>query len=144
MKKLVLFLILLTGCATTEVAITPDTPPTEAEIRQQREAESYDYACLMMSDLFQYDACAHMDPPQVIWTQLPAAVRAYGVYIPGEPYVFVDPLGNHVWTTVIHEMTHYIAYWNSIDDRCISEELARYVAGQPGEWRTRYGCVKET
>jgi len=144
MKKIItLLLILLAGCTTLEVAEAPAPPPTEAEVIAASEAESWTYTCTILSNLLGYDGCANIEAPYVVWTQATRAFGAYGAYVPGEPHILVDPQGDHIWTTVIHEMAHYVLYWNSIDDRCKSEEVARYVAGQSDPtWRIRYGCEK--
>ena len=126
LKKLLLVLILLVGCAAT-----PKSLPTPTD---------FDYVCEQVENIGY--SCDGIEAPLVVYTKLTRALRAYGVYVLGESYVFVDPEGDHVQITVYHEIAHYVLWFNGVKDRCRSEELARFIAGQTGEWRTLYGCTK--
>jgi hypothetical protein len=122
----------LTGCVATTLE-PADVPPTTFEIVCERVVElGY--------------SCEGIDPPVVIYSRITSLIYmgVIGVYIPGEKYVFVDPNGPWQTVTEIHEIAHYVLWFQGVTDRCESEGLARKVARQTQEWRTQYGCLKET
>lgn len=131
LKKFIAVIFLLAGCATVVSDATRPTPQT-----------SFEYVCERIVEL-EY-SCEGLDEPIIVYSKIPQALRAYGVYVPGEQYVFVDPSGARVGVTEIHEVAHYVLYFNGVRDRCVSEQLARFIAGQDTPWRARYGCERNT
>ncbi len=113
--------------------------------------EPFDYVCeqvaIAMDDP---DVCEGMAPPQVIITDvinMNPWQPLNGVYVPGEPYVFVSPTGQNPQRTIEHEITHYVLWTKyKLTDKCEHERIARWVAGQPWEKRQKmqYGCYKPT
>jgi hypothetical protein len=94
-------------------------------------------------------------PPEIITTKIIQWIGWGGVlggYVPSEPYIFIDPAGPHMWKTILHEVTHYVAYNAGIEDgstqesMCESEALARVTASKLtntevlSTWRENYGC----
>jgi len=139
MRKLfaVLMLCALPSCQALEpVEVIP--PPLT----------NFEFVCEQMNNINVEWTCEGLEPPVIVMTSLVYWLRpsSCGAYVPGERYVFVDPdphpLCSGARITTLHEITHYVFFANGMKDRCKSEEIARFVAGQPGEWRQRYGCVK--
>ena len=108
------------------------------------ERDNYRYACSQVTNLVEVNACYKLPPPTVTFTLLLDAMNANGMYILGEATIFVNPRAVDLDRVMVHEMVHYILWFNGIEDKCDSEQIARYIAGQPGDkWRVRYGCLKE-
>ena len=138
LKRFLLILILLTGCATT--ANTPPAPPTEFETACTQ-AENLGYSCADIAEPIIVVSDIVLDHYFNMYGHL------RGVYYSGEHYVFIRPgqSPDKQWTTTVHEVAHYILHQNDPDlDRCKQEELARFIAGQePDKWRELYNCPKE-
>lgn len=134
MKKAVLLLILLTGCATFKVADVHYEPQTD-----------FEFVCEQVSNIFPEASCEGLDAPIVITSRLIDELSwgsLNGAYMPGEPYIFVNPVGTNPAKTRVHETTHYVLdRLGLVTDRCEHEGIARFVAGQDTEeWKIRYGC----
>ncbi len=140
MKKLfwILLLIALPSCQTIERQ--PPAPLTP-----------FEFVCEQITNIDPVYTCLDIEEPIVVVSYMVEDhyINRYaflrGVFYPGEPYVFVragmEPEVEK--TTTIHEITHYVLYQQGVEDKCLSEEYARFVAGQdPTEWRERYGCLK--
>ena len=130
-KKVIAVLILVSGCAVSDITMDP-TPQT-----------NFEYVCEQVENLGYLEPCKDLPAPTVVYSRITQALWARGVYVPGERYVFVDPTSKHPQITEIHEMTHYVLWFNGVQEKCKSEELARFVAGQTEEWRKRYKCEKD-
>ena len=112
---------------------------------------AYAHACEELTVTYPVVAnCAGIQPPYIIYTKLvrwrdKIDTHTDGMYISGEPFIFVYPnLRDRVRVT-IHEMAHYIMYETGVDkgmDVCGRERAARRVAGHM--WgapeKAVYGC----
>ena len=105
-----------------------------------RPPTNWEFTCDAVSEVLEVQACAGLDAPQLIITDLTGALRAYGIYVHDEPYIFVDPDAPNIQATIRHEMVHYILWNNSLKDKCYGEALARKIADQDEPWRMRYRC----
>jgi hypothetical protein len=140
MKVLAAILILVLS------ALSNSAVADQADEGRQILDKSWAYTCSQLELINETLTCDGLEPPIVVVTRILSPMSLYGVYIPGERYVFVNPDSPDPLATLIHEMTHYVLYYNGIDysQMCLSEEIARFVAGQTGnEWRKQYGCTKE-
>lgn len=92
--------------------------------------------------------CSEIAPPIVVISQIIDPYGAHGIYIHGEPYIFINAV---TWLPVseveIHETAHYVLYEVYGDvEACLSEEVARAVTeiltGVPIDmgWPEAYGC----
>lgn len=105
--------------------------------------ENWEFACAAVEDLGY--SCEELTPPTVVVSEVITLLPGTrGLYVPGEPQIFIHPRLADPDKTIIHEMVHYIMYKNDNDvDRCYSEEVARFVSG--GRWddevRELYGCL---
>ena len=92
--------------------------------------------------------CADLEPPIIVISNI-VSMKYYGVYYPGEPYIFINkgyPSRNSA--TIIHETVHYVLHERSLFKfgRCESEKAARLITeritGDPRDltWPTRYKC----
>lgn len=112
------------------------------ELTEKKIVESYAYACEQVQNLYPEADCRTIEPPLLILTTLVEELGAWGVYMRGEPFIFVTPDNPYLIATIIHEMTHYILFTTGAEtDRCRHEEVARFVAGQSRPWRKQYGCT---
>jgi hypothetical protein len=93
--------------------------------------------------------CTNIVPPTVIYSEVIAPYGAIGLYVHGEPYVYINPLSSGVPFDQIelHETVHYVMYESGIlNDRCVSEEAARVITARhfntevDWTWRKRYKC----
>ena len=91
--------------------------------------------------------CKDLEAPIVVYSQVVDDLEYYGFYYPGEPYIFVNPYGDHVEKTLIHEIVHYVLHeLDLVIERCESEEIAREWASEltdtevDATWRIRYRC----
>ena len=115
------------------------------------EVLAYEHACDELTILYpQVMNCIAIPSPMVIYTKL---VRykdkkdktTDGLFVDGEPLVFVYPNLRDRLRVVVHELSHYIMYETGVDkgmDICEKERIARKVAGNrwgPSE-RVLYGC----
>lgn len=89
--------------------------------------------------------CRGIPAPTIIYTGLMSALGLHGAYMPGDRFIFIDPSAPA--HTVVHEMTHYILWETGVvEDRCLSEEVARRVhhvyegTTYDDSWRKRYQC----
>ena len=92
--------------------------------------------------------CSDVDEPIVVITHF-VPPGYYGMYSPGEPYVFVNtryPM-DQIRKTKFHEIVHYVVWETQFTrDRCESEALARRLTAEKfneeedPNWRERYGC----
>jgi hypothetical protein len=115
-------------------ANAPDNPQTD-----------FEYVCEQVENIYG-EGCGSLLPPIIVYSrviELDMWRVLNGVYIPGEPYIFIHPTAPEA--TVVHEMTHYVLDSLGLEqDRCRHEEIARFVAGQTDPtWRARYGCTNE-
>jgi len=102
--------------------------------------------CQLVED--EYDeSCGDLEPPQVILSEIVAALGAWGIYVHGEGYVFVDPFAPDVWEVTVHETIHYVLWELDLErETCPSERKARewseIITGVPinPEWEKNYGC----
>ena len=102
---------------------------------------AFGYVCEAMTKENPRWNCEGLQPPTVVVTKLLQIAKVAGMYVAGESYVFVSPEGPHPEQTIVHEITHYVAWYNGVTDRCFSEALARKVANDTyTDWRGRYGC----
>jgi hypothetical protein len=92
--------------------------------------------------------CSGFPPPIVVVTQLVPG-GYYGLYIRGEPYIFISSEFSldQIQKTKYHEMVHYIQVNDNPEiGRCESEETARKLTsikfGFPydEDWRDYYRC----
>ena len=109
--------------------------------------DSFDYVCEQVADLYENpDVCKDIDAPIVVRSrvlELDFWRVLNGMYIPGEPYVFVHPRAT--MRTVEHEMVHYVltnAGLVAATNLCEHERVARFIAGQAWDDRAKniYGC----
>lgn len=117
------------------------------------EVKPWDYVCESIGNVYSIDnVCEGISPPLVIYSDVINiglfGGNLNGLYIPGEPYVFVSPLGTNVVRTIEHEMVHYLTHEAGLigeRDMCEHERVARFVSGQSWEQkiRDRYGCQKD-
>lgn len=135
MKKLAIVVgtLLLMACATLS-----DKP---------RELTAQEMICAETK----WEGCMDVPAPIVVVTKLLSPLY-WGVYVRGEPYIFVSP--NLVGTaqfkrTEVHETVHYLADKLGLErDRCKSEELARRITAKifnreyKDNWRAKYRCAK--
>lgn len=107
----------------------------------------------LICDYTQWEGCMDIIPPKVVTTQnMPWFAR--GLYVPGEPYIFVYsklPLKTQ-WEVEVHETVHYLQtklgmlgkFSRAV--KCHTENDARaltsLILGTPYDhtWRERYGC----
>lgn len=92
-------------------------------------------------------------PPEIVMTSIIRWVGwggVLGAHVPGEKYVFIDPEGDHVWKTTLHEVVHYVAHQAGItSELCESEALARQVSSKLTNtevrqgWQESYGCESQ-
>lgn len=102
----------------------------------------YEFACDAVSEVIGVEACAGLNEPEVIITDIVGmGMRgALGLHVRGEQYVFVDPDAPNHQHVIRHELIHYILFNNGILDRCLGEELARRLTGNNDPWRLSYRC----
>lgn len=74
----------------------------------------------------------------------------YGLYIKGEPYIFVTPNAPNITKTTIHESVHYILDNLGLEtDRCKHEAVARKISSRltntevDATWAKRYRCPED-
>jgi len=134
MRKLLLSLLLILNVSCVSV----NAPPKEKDPIVEH---AFKYACDQLANLGYW--CGPLEPPIAVWSTITHLTNAYGIFIPGERYIFVSPTGKHPQQTLVHEIVHYILFYNGERDRCRSEEIARFVAGQTYDWRKQYGCLKD-
>ena len=117
----------------------------------------FERACVALGE----EMCIDLDAPTVVIGRVPLILEAYGLYIKGEPYVYVLPQSEmdtmsakhrvKRWPSVgevtFHETIHYILdYQYESTNRCDSEGIARdltadeYGFVEDGRWRARYDC----
>ena len=110
----------------------------------------FEATCEKTAELYDIK-CGDLLAPIVVHTEY-FNPRYKGVYVHGEPYVFVKnkPHINYI-EVLIHETVHYIVYnrgGGADVSTCDHEEMARKVAsaitGEPIDpnWRWSYGCTK--
>ena len=145
-RTILLFLLLLSACAYSVTANTPDAPPTTFELACQGVELEYP------------GACDNLAPPTVVRSWI-VADHVYnlmgnlrGAYYRGSQFVFVRPdLSPEAEQEVtIHETVHYIVDWAGIQlEKCDNEELA-FKVGKAAvgveytdDWKTWYGCQAE-
>lgn len=112
--------------------------------------DPWEYVCEQVGELKNNPTvCEAVVPPQMIFTDVINIgwVRLEGVYVKGEPYIFIARNAANPMRTIEHEMTHYLMYEAyKLMDNCEHERIARFVAGQP--WteveQSRYGCGRST
>ena len=114
------------------------------------ETLAYEFACDELTILYpEVMNCLSVPYPLVIYTKLTRYRDnrdiTDGLYVDGEPFVFVYPHIRDRLRVVVHELAHYIMYETKVDkgmDKCEREKIARKVAGH--SWiksdRILYGC----
>ena len=136
MKKLILILLLLFS------------PAASADMAERL---AYEHACDELTLVYpQVMNCLTIQSPFIVYTKLVrakdrGATTTDGLYVQGEPFVFVHPNIRDRLRVVVHEMSHYIMYETGVDkgmNQCDKEAAARKVAGHrwgPAE-KVPYGC----
>jgi hypothetical protein len=106
-------------------------------------------ACEAVEEEYSANLCEGLDRPEVVQTQLLRLLRALGLFVHDEPYVFVgdeDYLKQYNVTydeVVFHETIHYIL-WHSETERvsCESEAMARKLTAKVFDIpEDPYGCT---
>lgn len=126
-------LVLLSACTLISEVRLQEVPPT-----------LFEQACTeLRAD------CTNINPPIVIYSAVPEAWGALGLYIAGEKYVYINSVKHVVpWEhLVLHETVHYVAHEAGLGlTRCQSEATARVITSRvfnteiDPEWRKRYNC----
>lgn len=106
---------------------------------------SFDYVCALLEA-----DCRGIEAPNVVVTRSidlksDDGYRIYGLYIQGEPNVYIHPDTKDFGATVLHELVHYINHEAKLGySRCEGEAKARDLAGHPwgNKEKERYGCTR--
>lgn len=124
---LVLLLLLIPGCV--EAPALPE--PTK-----------FEYVCEQIANIYPSTSCEGLEEPTVIKTELIGFFGLAGAYVGGETFIFVNPSYPEYERVILHEMAHYVMFnVTTLRDRCLSEEVARFVDGDENEdWRIQYRC----
>lgn len=87
-------------------------------------------------------------PPIVVISEVVDPFNVHGLYIHGEPYIFINSATDLPYDTIIiHETVHYvIVEAGLVFTYCGSERAARKITlaltgEKPGDWEVNYGCV---
>lgn len=93
--------------------------------------------------------CTDMRAPVIIYSAWPELLSAVGVFVPDEPYIYINRMKTSVpWEQIIlHETVHYVLYYGGVElSNCESEEKARVITARhfnlevDPTWRKRYNC----
>jgi len=86
--------------------------------------------------------CSTLADPLPVYTTMLELLGLNGLYMKGEPYIFINPLNPEFERSRRHETVHYILDRLGLEyDRCTHEDMARKHSGDKQGWRTRYGCA---
>ncbi len=108
-------------------------------------SQPFEYACQELEKMYDV-ACGDLEAPTIIYSRV-VYEGFYGVYYPGEPYIFINSGSPpEMWEEIVlHEMGHYVIYELELPgryDTCEGERVVREISG--GEWtdadKRVYGC----